>query len=98
MQPIRPAEPQLYVKPLVHHRCVVCEGCHDNGGTLEVLLENTIGYVLCGVPRAGRILDRVLDELEPGQPDSIECQVIGSPVLLIVTVLAPHSLKGQASL
>ncbi len=40
-----------------------------------------VEHVLVRVVGAGRVLDRVLDELEAGQAEAVERKVVGPPVL-----------------
>src|SRR5204863_4195735 len=61
----------------VAHGGVIDEGGHDDGGLLEVILRGAVEYVHVGMVRARAVLQRILDELETGEADSVERLVVG---------------------
>jgi hypothetical protein len=62
---------------LVHHGGIVNERCHDYRRLLHIVGLDAVVHVFVAVMRAAAVFDRVLDELEAGQSDRIEADVIG---------------------
>src|SRR5437763_8303899 len=62
----------------VEHGGLVDEGGHDGGGLLHVVRLYALEGVLRRVVRARVVVNRVLYELEAGQADGVEGEVIGS--------------------
>src|SRR5205814_8259884 len=63
---------------LVAHGRLVDEGGHDDGGLLHVVLLYALVRVLRRVVRARVVVNRVLYELEAGQADGVEREVVGA--------------------
>src|SRR5688572_24151848 len=64
---------------LVHRSGVVNERGHNRGGLLEVVGLGAVVDIRIGVVGAAPVLDGVLDELEAGQSDLGEGDVVGAP-------------------
>ena len=77
--PIHPSPLGCFARQLVlDHGGLVGEGGHDDGGLFEVLGLQAVEHVGVGVVGAGTVFDGVLDELERGQLDGIEGDMIGA--------------------
>ena len=62
---------------LIHHRGIVNEGGHDGRRLLHVVRLNPVVDVRVRMMRSG-VVDRILEEVEAGQADFVEGDVIGS--------------------
>jgi hypothetical protein len=62
---------------LFAHRGVVEERCQDGGGLHQVAARDVIVYIHIRMVGTGAVLHRILNELEAGNPHSIEREVIG---------------------
>ena len=62
------------------HRRVVREARHHDRIDHQITGQDTVVKVHVEVVASGSVVDPVLDELEPGQPDPEEREVVGSGV------------------
>src|SRR5213592_460369 len=62
----------------VQHRGVIHEGGHNDRGLLQFVRLNAIENVFIRMVRAAAVIERVLNELEAGQTDVVERNVIGA--------------------
>src|SRR5438270_8360826 len=76
--PLLPSRRGLARELLVAHGGLVDEGGHDDGGLLHVVLLYALVGVLGRVVRARVVVNRVLYELEAGQADGVEREVVGA--------------------
>lgn len=79
---------------LVAHSGVIGEGGRDHRGLHQILALSVIEDVQVGVMGTSVVVEVILNELEAGQADGVECDVVGTAGIAIGHGVGTHVSEG----